>query len=120
MRQLIEFSEPTRPLGYSCHGCPCSFEGIVELEQDRENEPFSLYTADDIEPYRDKPAIWLTKDPFSAFLYAIPADDWNLPSKDIVDKYPDWKDHVTIVETKGYQKLTDSDDGMNGFLFVQL
>lgn len=116
----IHFKKPLFQTGYSSHGFVTTFEDIVETECDRENVPFIEYDLHDIAQYATCPAIWVTKDPYDAFLYALSADAYNADKADIMATHPKWKDSIVSVDTTDFMILLDSDDGDDGVLLVDI
>lgn len=115
---MIKLTKPKYDIGYSSHGQHCDFEEIIELEQDRGNEPFINYTKNAIEPLQNRSAIWLTNDPIQALIYALPADDWNKTRQEIINENPDWKNEIVKVNLQDYECVEDTDDGDGGELYL--
>lgn len=104
--------------GYNCHGWFSTFGEIVEIEIERENEPFISMDAIDIEPFKDFPAIWVCSKDIYAFRYSIDADDWNLSESEIKAKHPEWKEDIIEIDCSDLLKVEGTDDGDDGFLVV--
>ena len=113
------FEEPLFIFGYNSHGYWSTFREIFEVEIERENEPFTLLTSEEIEPYDELRAIWVCPDPLSAFKYAIGASEWEMSRKEISKKYPDWENEVQKINLLNTIFLKNSNDGDNGFLAVE-
>lgn len=105
---------------YSSHGKWTTFEEICELEQDRDNEPFVDYSDSEIEKYKDCPSLWITVDPWEAFMYFIYASEVEIPKKELEKDYPNWKKEIVEIDCEGYYVLEDSEDGDGGYLILDL
>lgn len=116
----ILFEKPLFQTGYSSHGFVTTFDDIVKTECDRENVPFIEYDQHNIAQYGKCPAIWVTKDPYDAFLYALSANAYNADKANIMATHPEWKDSVVSVDTTEYMVVLDSDDGDGGVLLVDI
>lgn len=118
----IELEKPIEKIGYSSHGYTCPLREIVELETDRENEPFIDWSDKTIEQYGDCEAIWVATTHHAAFRYNISASEWDLPDDYIEKTYPDYKNDLYEMDltTKNVYKITDTDDGDDGYLIIWL
>ena len=115
---MIKLAKPTIDVGYSSHGVLCSFSEIIELEQDRENEPFIDYAEADISELIDRDAIWLTSNPYNAFLYSLPADYYDMNKEDVIAEFPHWREEVVEFDLSHYELVLDTDDGDDGNLYL--
>lgn len=113
------FEEPFFIFGYNSHGRWSNFREIVETEIERENEPFTLFTLEEIEPYNEYQAIWVCPDPMSAFEHAIESNDYELSEEQLKEKYPDWEKDIVKINLLDTVFLKDSCDGDNGYLAVK-
>lgn len=105
--------------GYSSHGFTAPFHEIVTLERDaRENYPFTEFKDEAIMKYAECPAIWLTREPFQAFRYAISADEWDQSVKTIKERYPNWRNDIVEYDCHGWYEIVESDDGDGGVLLI--
>lgn len=117
---LGQFEPLEHPIGYNSHGCPSTFKDIVQTEQERGNHPFTYIPDKFTQVFGDCPAIWITTDPFDAFLYNCLADEWNDDPETVKARHPGWEEEVQTIDCQGWRKLADSDDGDGGFLIVQI
>ena len=107
-------------VGYNSHGYWSTLKDIVEIEAERENFPFTDFPDDLLATYGEAPAIWVTTDPYAAFVYAISADEYNEPRDVIKARYPSWRDEIETIDCAGGMKVIDTDDGDDGYLIIDL
>lgn len=107
-------------VGYNSHGGWSTLEDIVEVEAERGNEPFTDFPEDVLATYGDAPAIWVTTEPYDAFLYAVSADEYNEHPDVVKARYPEWRSEVFPIDCTGCLKVTDTDDGDGGYLIIDL
>lgn len=106
--------------GYNSHGYWSTLKEIVEVEAERDNEPFTDFPDLLLEAFGERPAIWVTTDPFEAYRYNISASEWNEEAEVVKARYPEWMEDVEVVRCEGCMKVLGTDDGDGGFLIVDL
>lgn len=117
---MITFKKSEWITGYNSHGCFASFKEIVEIEQERENEPFISFTEEDIRSYGHYQAIWVARTAIAAFRYAVFAEDFELSEYEFSKKYPKYQEEVCKIDCSNLYVLMDSDDGDEGVLMIDM
>lgn len=116
----LSFITPNQPNGYSSHGYLTTFKDIVEIEQERDNEPFIHWSTAEIEPYADCEAIWVTLDPFEAFRYTLDAEESQQSQDELIQKYPKWQEDIETIDCSQAKQISETNDGDGGFVMVWL
>lgn len=115
----ITLKEPQFPVGYSSHGYTAELDEIVFIEADRGNAPFTDIKPEDIKSYAKQQALWVTNDPYDAFMYCLPAKYSEWKREDVIAKFPDWQEDIESIDTDGYWVLDGSDDGDGGVIIIE-
>lgn len=118
MQTTKGFEACPQTTGYNSHGYWATLREIIDVEADRDNAPFDEFPQELVDLYGDYPAIWVTTDPYDAFLYDISASEYNEPRAVIKTRYPDWKEQIETIDCTNCLKVSDTDDGDGGFLIV--
>lgn len=119
MNKLV-FEKLPIEVGYSSHGNFSALGEIIEIEAERDNEPFINFEESDLLGYRDYPAIWVTRSPINAFRYVLTASEWELSDEELMKTYPNWREDIEEIDCSNLYGVAASDDGDDGVLMVDL
>lgn len=116
----LTFEKPMITVGYSSHGEFCSLGEIIEVETERDNEPFTNFSDKDLLGYSDCSAIWVTRNPMNAFRYVLSASEWEMSEEEIIEHYPNWREDIEEIDCTNLYEVSATDDGDDGILMVDL